>query len=92
MRERRIDNFANYRLKVYENRPDSYFSIPESAELAELIGVVLGDGYIGAHARTEVLRIACNYNNPGFIERYSLLVGKLLIKSQLSRNEKIIIV
>lgn len=56
MRERRIDNFANYRLKVYENRPDSYFSIPDSAELAELIGVVLGDGYIGAHARTEVLR------------------------------------
>lgn len=81
MRERHVDNFAQYREKVYKNRPASYFSIPESAELAELLGVVLGDGYIGAHDRTEVLRIACNYNNPGFIERYSRLVAALFSKT-----------
>lgn len=89
MRARGIDNFAKYRTKVYESRSESYFSIPESAELAELIGAVLGDGYIGAHDRTEVLRIACNLNNPGFIERYSLLVESLFDKTPSVKKRKI---
>ncbi len=88
MRERRIDNFASYRRKIFENRPDSYFSIPESAELAELLGVVLGDGYIGAHDRTEVLRIACNHNNQGFIERYSQLIEKIFNKKPAVKKRK----
>ena len=89
MRERHIDNFAAYRTRVFENRPDSYFTIPESAELAEMIGVVLGDGYIGAHERTEVLRIACNYNNPGFIERYSKMVERIFDKKPTVKKRKI---
>ncbi|MBY0538282.1 hypothetical protein K2P47_02695 [Patescibacteria group bacterium] len=80
MRMRGIDNFANYRADILAKRPESYFVICESAKLAELLGVVLGDGYIGAHARTEVLRIACNYNNPGFIKRYSTLVETVFDK------------
>jgi len=74
MRERGIDNFANYRAKKFSSRPPSYFNLEKSSELAELLGVVLGDGYIGLHDRTEVLRIACNFNNQGFIDRYSALV------------------
>lgn len=88
MRERKIDNFANYRKKVFANRPDTYFNFEESGELAELIGVVLGDGYIGAHMRTEVLRIACNYNNPGFIKRYSALVECLFNKKPSVKKRK----
>lgn len=80
MKSRNIDNFGTYRRLQLNARPDSYFEIPQSAELAELIGVVLGDGYIGAHARTEVLRIACNSNNPGFITRYSTLIESLFDK------------
>lgn len=80
MRKRGIDNFANYRANLLATRPESYFSIKESSELAELLGVVLGDGYIGAHARTEVLRIACNDNNPGFIKRYTNLVARIFDK------------
>lgn len=88
MRERSIDNFSGYRTEMYAKRPDSYFSLPESAQLAEMIGVVLGDGYIGAHERTEVLRIACNYNNPGFIERYSQLVEQLFDKQPSVKKRK----
>jgi len=80
MKERGIDNLAVYRAKILSQRSESYFNIEESARLAELLGVVLGDGYIGAHARTEVLRIACNFNNPGFIQRYSKLVEELFDK------------
>lgn len=50
---------------------------------------MLGDGYIGAHDRTEVLRIACNLNNPGFIERYSLLVESLFDKTPSVKKRKI---
>jgi hypothetical protein len=79
MRARGIDNLANYRANLLAKRPGSYFVICESAKLAELLGVVLGDGYIGAHERAEVLRIACNYN-PGFIKRYSALVEEIFDK------------
>jgi intein/homing endonuclease len=88
MRARKIDNFAQYRSKIYENRPDSYFSIPESGELAELLGVVLGDGFIGAHERTEVLRIACNYNNPGFYNRYGTLIEHIFDKKPAIKKRR----
>jgi intein/homing endonuclease len=87
----KIDNFARYRADILASRPESYFVIKESAQLAELLGVVLGDGYIGAHARTDVLRIACNLNNPGFIMRYSKFVESIFdkqpsVKKRLTSN------
>lgn len=88
MRARKIDNFAQYRAVVSASRPESYFNLEESGELAEMIGVVLGDGYIGAHLRTEVLRIACNYNNPGFIKRYSDLVELIFEKKPAVKKRK----
>ncbi len=88
MRERKIDNFSAYRTQQNSSRPGSYFYLPESGELAEIIGVVLGDGYIGAHARTEVLRIACNYNNPGFIKRYSRMVELMFDKTPSVKKRK----
>lgn len=89
MRVRKIDNFAEYRAMILVNRPESYFSFEESGDLAEIIGVVLGDGYIGAHDRTEVLRIACNINNPGFIKRYTKLVDKLFDKQPSVKKRKV---
>jgi hypothetical protein len=88
MRARNIDNFANYRARVAASRPESYFALDESGELAEMIGVVLGDGYIGTHTRTEVLCIACNYNNQGFIKRYSDLVELLFEKKPAVKKRK----
>lgn len=48
--------------------------------LAELIGVVLGDGHIEKFPRTERLIISANSKNQGFIDRYSNLVQDIFNK------------
>lgn len=81
-KRKKIDNFAKWReiqikkgfIKI--NHPP----LRKSEYLAELIGVVLGDGHIGKFPRTESLTISSNSNNRGFIERYSKLVAKLFNK------------
>lgn len=88
MRERKLNNFASYQKQVRTSRPSSYYALPRTGDLAELLGAVLGDGFIGAHARTEVLRIACNSNNPGFIERYSALAEKIFDKKPTVKKRK----
>jgi DNA-binding transcriptional regulator WhiA len=55
----------------------SYPLLKKDGDLAELIGVVLGDGHIRKYPRTEELSIFSNSNNPGFVKRYSKLVEKL---------------
>lgn len=53
----------------------------KNGDLAELIGVILGDGHIERFPRTEGLLIFSNSNNQGFIDRYSKLVGKIFKKT-----------
>jgi hypothetical protein len=81
-KRKRIDNFAEWRkkavklgiLRVY------YPPFKKTGDLAELIGVILGDGHIEKFPRAEGLTIACNSNNPGFINRYADLVKKFFDK------------
>jgi DNA-binding transcriptional regulator WhiA len=54
--------------------------LKKNGDLAELIGVVLGDGHIRAYPRAEELSIFSNSNNPGFVRRYSILVEKIFDK------------
>jgi len=61
-------------------RKITYPPLQKSGDLAELIGVILGDGYIGKCPRTEDLTIISNSNNQGFVERYSRLVKKFFKK------------
>lgn len=77
----KIDNFSVWRKRQLKLRPKEYFACKHNGDLAELLGVVLGDGYIGQHERTQVLRIVSNSNNQGFIERYSQLVDKVFAKT-----------
>lgn len=59
------------------------FEYPEfetNGDLAELMGVVLGDGHLSKFPRTEELTIFSNANNPGFIKRYTLLLEKMFKK------------
>jgi len=81
-KKKRIDNFAEWRKKAVKLgivRAD-YPSFKKSGSLAELIGAILGDGHIEKFPRTESLTIACNSNNPGFINRYADLVKKFFNK------------
>ncbi len=58
----------------------SYPKLKKNGDLAELIGVVLGDGHIGIFPRVESLLIFSNSNNLGFVARYSELVEKVFMK------------
>ena len=82
MKNRKIDNFAEWRKKaIRDGRIRIRFPrLPQNGDLAELIGVVLGDGHIEKFPRTERLLIFSNSNNKGFVERYASLVEKLFKK------------
>jgi len=73
----------------------SYPSLRKNGDLAELIGVVLGDGHICVYPRSEELRLISNSNNPGFIKRYALSMEKIfkkkpyVISSRFTNSTKI---
>lgn len=82
MKRRKMDNFKAWRdkMKVEGKIKSEYLPLKKDGDLAELIGVILGDGHIRAYPRTEELSIFSNSNNPGFIRRYSVLVEKIFNK------------
>lgn len=82
MKSRKIDNFAKWRTKAKSLGfiPASYPLFSKNGDLAELIGVILGDGHIYKFPRTEELSIFSNSNNPGFIKRYADLVNSIFHK------------
>lgn len=82
MKRRKIDNFAKWRQKMRASGEmiSSYPEFEKNGDLAELIGVVLGDGHLSKFPRTEELSIFSNSNNPGFVKRYSNLIGKIFSK------------
>ncbi|MCD6568869.1 hypothetical protein J7K70_01840, partial [bacterium] len=81
-KRKKIDNFAKWRRKMIVQGliKINYPPLQKSGDLAELIGVILGDGYIGKFPRTEVLAIFSNSNNLGFVRRYSKLIKKVFNK------------
>lgn len=79
MKSRKINNFKVWmdRMKAEGKIKSEYLQLKKDGDLAELIGVVLGDGHIWQYPRTEELSIFSNANNPGFIIRYARLVEKI---------------
>jgi len=78
-KKKKIDNFKKWREKMKrlgKIRTD-YPPLERDGNLAELIGVVLGDGHIGKFPRTESLTISSNSNNKGFIKRYTKLLKEM---------------
>ena len=67
-------------MKTQGKIKSTYKSLEKNDDLAELIGVVLGDGHIRVFPRCECLRIVGNGNNPGFAKRYSALIAKIFGK------------
>lgn len=82
MRRRKIDNFREWRnrMRLLGVIPNGYPRLHRSGDLAEYIGVVLGDGHIEKFPRTERVLISANSNNPGFIERYARMTKKIFDK------------
>lgn len=82
MRRKRIDNFARWRQEMVRlgKIRSVYPPLKRNGDLAELIGVILGDGNIQKFPRTERLLIFSNASNKGFAKRYSRLVRRLFKK------------
>lgn len=82
MKLRKLDNFKNWRdkMKLEGKIKSTYLPLKKDGDLAELIGVVLGDGHICVYPRTEELRLISNSNNPGFIKRYAKIMEKVFDK------------
>jgi len=82
LKSKHIDNFKNWRLQQQKlgRVPNEKQSFKKSRALAELIGVVLGDGNISRFPRTERLVITGNSNNIGFYKRYAVIVHKIFHK------------
>ena len=82
MKRKKIDNFAKWRIHAKNQGviPSNYPQFKKDGDLAELLGVVYGDGNISKFPRTERLLIAANSSNKGFIERYYSLVKKIFNK------------
>src|SRR4030042_5328024 len=57
-----------------------YRAIEKNKDLAELLGVILGDGNIEVFPRTERLTVSCNSKNRGFINRYKDIIEKIFGK------------
>ncbi len=76
MKARKIDNFKQWR----KNHPVLYTKISRNGDLAEYIGVVLGDGNIEKFPRTERITIIGDTRKMGFVVRYAILTEKLFCK------------
>lgn len=79
MKSKGLDNFRLWRDKMKKDGRirSVYPSLKRNGDLAELIGVILGDGHIRKFPRTDELSIFSNSNNKGFILRYANLVEKV---------------
>lgn len=82
MKSRKIDNFSAWRNEMRQIGilKSEYAELVRDGDLAELIGVALGDGHVCIYPRTEELRIISNSNNPGFIQRYADIIEKVFHK------------
>jgi hypothetical protein len=82
MKSNKLDNFINWREKMKSKGLifSKYPPLLKGGDLAELIGVILGDGHIEKFPRTECLYILSNIKNLEFVYRYSQFVHKLFGK------------
>ncbi len=81
MKSRKLDNFTAWREKMREEgKFGNGLDLIKDGDLAELIGMTLGDGSIHKYARTEGLRIVLPVSSPLQIKRYETLIEKVFNK------------
>ena len=82
MRRKHIDNFKNWRngMKQQGLIKSLYPPLAKNGDLAELIGVVLGDGHLHKHDRCDSLRIVGDAKKMGFITRSAQLIHSVFEK------------
>ncbi len=79
MRSKGIDNFKKWRddMKRAGSIRSKYPALKKNGDLAELIGVILGDGHISRFPRVDELSLFSNAANTGFVERYRKIIENI---------------
>ena len=81
-------NFTDWQRERKKQPIIKYKELLKDENLAELIGIILGDGNLNKHPRTENLRITLNSKNAGYIKHISSLITKVFSKSPSIRKRK----
>lgn len=79
-------NFSDWQIKRRLQCVTRYRELEKNSNLAELIGIVLGDGNLNKHPRTENLRITCNSKDTGYIKHIGSLIKRVFYKSPSIRK------
>ncbi len=74
MKSKRVDNFKAWRDRMKSDGKMSIRPLLKNGDLAELIGLTLGDGSIHSYERTEGLRIVLPLKRPDTVSHYAQLV------------------
>lgn len=80
LKNRKEWNFTKWQKKNSKQRAIKYKELSRNESLAELIGIILGDGNLYKHLRTENLRVICNSGDHAYIQRIASLVAKIFHK------------
>ncbi len=88
MRRRKIDNFAGWRKKQKEDGIilTSYPPLTKNEDLAFLIGMVLGDGHIYIHDRTESVRVTLGTDKPKLWKYTAAVMARVFNKEPTVRK------
>ena len=82
MKDKKIDNFKKWREEAKKKGliPKKYKDFSQDKHTAFLLGLILGDGNIYKHKRTECLRIALGTDKPDLITFTEKIVEKVIDK------------
>lgn len=82
MKQKQLDNFKNWRddMKQQGLIKSAYPPLAKNGDLAELIGIILGDGHIHKHDRCDSLRIVGDSKKMDFVTHSARLVEAVFRK------------
>lgn len=81
LKKRKSWNFSTWQRKQNKKQAIRYKELSKDQNLAELIGVILGDGNLYKHSRTENLRVICNSKELNYIRHIVDLIIKVFRKA-----------
>ena len=88
LKAKRVWNFSKWQKERRRFLINQYKELSRDINLAELIGIILGDGNLSRMPRTENLRIICNSKDTTYIRHISELIAKIFHKAPSIINRK----
>ena len=74
-------NFTKWQREKRRKGLIRYKGLVKGKKLAELMGIILGDGNLYKHSRTENLRVICNSKDTAYIQHIADLITEIFLKT-----------